>query len=208
MSIISYLAALDGNWMVLANDISMPRVVRLKQNIDQIFPDIERRHIKITNGDATQNNQNLKKYMPFNKILVDAPCSCDSFHVMEDPSMSSWSEAKMRKNSHRQKKLLETSLEMLSNTGELLYCTCSILNGENDEVVEYVLNKAKFKNKFTISDDFTLVINCDYNVVDLHDTIDKSQKKLVLRRTKFGFLILPCDNHGSGPLYFSKFIRV
>ncbi len=76
---------------------------------------------------------------PFDRILVDAPCSSTGVirrhpdikllrRVTDIPAFASV-----------QEQILRSAFSMLAPGGRLLYCTCSLLPSENEEVVERLL---------------------------------------------------------------------
>jgi NOL1/NOP2/sun family putative RNA methylase len=78
----------------------------------------------------------------FDRILVDAPCSCEGRFIMNDPkSFAYWSVRKIKEMSHKQKGLLLNASRLLSPGGILVYATCTFAPEENEEVVDWFLRK-------------------------------------------------------------------
>lgn len=88
----------------------------------------------VTNRDA----KNFKLRNKFDKALVDAPCTAlggeKAAHLRYTPEMS-------RKISGIQKKILINAFDSLKVGGELVYSTCTFAKEENEEVVEFLLEK-------------------------------------------------------------------
>ena len=78
----------------------------------------------------------------FDKVLVDAPCSGEALFYMRDPkSFKPWSQKRVRDLSHTQKVLIYSGVSALKEGGELVYSTCTFSPEENEEVVDWALNK-------------------------------------------------------------------
>ena len=85
-----------------------------------------------------------KFYEYFDKILLDAPCSCEGLFYVNNPrSFSYWKERKVKEMKHKQKKLLASALYALKEGGELVYSTCTFSPEENEEVIDWALEKFK-----------------------------------------------------------------
>jgi len=78
----------------------------------------------------------------FDRILVDAPCSCEGRFIINEPkSFAYWSVRKIKEMSHKQKGLLLNASRLLSPSGILVYATCTFAPEENEEVVDWFLRK-------------------------------------------------------------------
>lgn len=74
----------------------------------------------------------------FDKILLDAPCSA----LGNRPVLRNDISSKMLKSYPViQKKLFQTAVELLKRNGVLVYSTCTVTSGENEEIVLWALNK-------------------------------------------------------------------
>ena len=79
---------------------------------------------------------------PFDKVLVDAPCSSEGrFRTFEPESYAYWSPRKIREMAHKQKGLLLNASRLVKPGGELLYSTCTFAPEENEGVVDWFLKK-------------------------------------------------------------------
>jgi 16S rRNA (cytosine1407-C5)-methyltransferase len=90
----------------------------------------------------------VRKKFPeyFDKILLDAPCSCEArFYVNNPKSFKYWKEKKVKEMMHKQKKLLSAAFYALKEGGILVYSTCTFSPEENEAVIDWFINK--FKNK-------------------------------------------------------------
>lgn len=116
---------------IIANDLNSKRTEILTSNIQ--------RHglmnVIVTNMDGRFFN---KCGMKFDKVLVDAPCSA----VGKDAaSIHKWSRSVVLRLSKLQKELIVSGFQSLTKGGVMVYSTCTTPLEENEEVVEYLLNK-------------------------------------------------------------------
>ena len=80
----------------------------------------------------------------YDRILVDAPCSCEGRFIINEPkSLAYWSVRKIKEMSHKQKGLLLNASRLLSPGGTLVYATCTFAPEENEEVVDWFLRKTE-----------------------------------------------------------------
>ncbi|MBN2482912.1 MAG: RsmB/NOP family class I SAM-dependent RNA methyltransferase [Candidatus Omnitrophica bacterium] len=88
----------------------------------------------------------VRKKFPeyFDKILLDAPCSCEGLFYVHNPhSFKYWKLRKVKEMSHKQKKLIAAAVYALKEGGTLIYSTCTFSPEENEMVIDWVLNKFK-----------------------------------------------------------------
>jgi 16S rRNA (cytosine1407-C5)-methyltransferase len=78
----------------------------------------------------------------FDRVLLDAPCSSESkFHIQNPKSFSYWSLRKIKESQKLQKRLILSAWKSLKKGGVLVYSTCSFAPEENEEVVNFLLQK-------------------------------------------------------------------
>jgi tRNA (cytosine49-C5)-methyltransferase len=86
----------------------------------------------------------------FDRVLVDAPCSCEGRFIINEPkSFAYWSVRKIKEMSHKQKGLLLNASRLLSPGGVLVYATCTFAPEENEEVVDWFLRKTDGRFELT-----------------------------------------------------------
>jgi len=77
----------------------------------------------------------------FDRVLLDAPCSCESRFAPSQPdSCRYWSPRKIKESARKQKGLLRSAADCLRPGGTLLYCTCTFAPEENELVVASLLD--------------------------------------------------------------------
>lgn len=78
----------------------------------------------------------------FDRVLVDAPCSSEGRFNLNDPrTYKYWNIKKRREMSKAQKGLLMSGIRMLKPGGVLVYSTCTFGTEENEEVLQWLLEK-------------------------------------------------------------------
>lgn len=123
---------------VIATDLSAQGLEKLKQNVRRLavtsvkpFPvDLQR---GLTGALAA----------PYDRILVDAPCS--GLGTLRSHPEAKWhrEERDIRRLSKLQKKILRQAAGYLKPGGVLVYSTCTLTREENEEVVEDFLDREK-----------------------------------------------------------------
>ncbi len=80
----------------------------------------------------------------FDKILVDAPCSAEGRFFVNDPrTYKYWRAQKVKEMQRKQKRLLHSAFFALREGGILVYSTCTFSPEENEEVIDWFLEKFK-----------------------------------------------------------------
>jgi len=105
-----------------------------------LMSNLERMEIlnaKLVLGDA----YDAPKHGPFDKILLDAPCTGEGV-IARDPSRKRSRLPRDLALMHRvQVALLDRAIESLKKGGEVVYSTCSIAPEENELVIDAILKK-------------------------------------------------------------------
>ncbi len=77
----------------------------------------------------------------FDRVLLDAPCSCEG-RIGEDPnSLKLWKPARVRRCSTLQGRLIENCYALLAPGGMLVYSTCTLAPEENEGIVDGLLKR-------------------------------------------------------------------
>ncbi len=119
---------------LVANDLSASRLTRLKT----IFQQFDIRATTL-HADASTLFKSIDH--PFDRILLDAPCSSEK-HVWNSPKhLSVWSPNRVKQLAQRQFALLSGLLRALKPGGTLVYSTCAVNPIENEGVVERFLHR-------------------------------------------------------------------
>lgn len=131
------IAALTNNKAhITACEMNAIRAERLKYNIEKQGASSVYCMVK----DA----RNIDDFFSFDQILLDAPCSGSGTLNANDKNLEKYFTQKLIKNSVKaQKALLNKAINILKSGCEMVYSTCSILNCENEEVINNVLKSGK-----------------------------------------------------------------
>ena len=128
------IAALTNNKaMITALEKNKIRAEKLKYNLELQGA----KKVSVLTIDA----RNIDEYFMFDKILLDAPCSGSGTLIRDSINERYFNLDLINNSSKTQINLLEEAIKHLKVGGELIYSTCSILKSENEEVIDYILNK-------------------------------------------------------------------
>ena len=123
---------------LIANEPVRDRFFRLRSVVQLMGAKVK---LSSIDGRRLQAREGL-----FDRILVDAPCSCEGRFLMDDPkSFGYWSVRKIKEMSHKQKGLLLNAGRLLKPGGVMVYATCTFAPEENEEVVDWFLRKTEGK---------------------------------------------------------------
>ena len=155
----SQIAALSNNLaMITAVEKNKKRIERMKYNLDKLGV----KKCNVIQSDA----RHLDDYYSFDKILLDAPCSGSGTLS----NIKEFDNDLLERINKIQKELIDKAITLLAPKGELVYSTCSILKQENEDVINYILNKNDNLELIEISKD-------KYHDIELlPNTIDKALK--------------------------------
>jgi len=127
---------MDNQGILKANEPVRQRLYRLKAVLKLTGTTAQ---LSSTDGRRMQEHGEL-----FNRVLVDAPCSCEGRFIVNEPkSFAYWSVRKIKEMSHKQKGLLLNASRLVSPGGVLVYSTCTFAPEENEEVVDWFLRKTE-----------------------------------------------------------------
>ena len=128
----TYLAQMvNNNAFITACEIDKIRMERLKSNIAKLG-------VTCVNFMCIDSRK-LDDFFRFDQILLDAPCSGSGTLSIYDKSMTKFSKALVYNSSKLQFELLKKALTILKPGHEMIYSTCSILEIENEEVLNKIL---------------------------------------------------------------------
>lgn len=129
-------AAMQNKGIIVALDVKSDRIKNLKNNIERLGA----KNIVVFNKDSRYASDLGVK---FDKVLLDAPCS-GNFCIDKD-----WFEKRelhdFNQKAFIQKSLLKEAVKVLKKKGELVYSTCSLEIEENENVIEWSINKLGVK---------------------------------------------------------------
>ncbi|MBS3071256.1 RsmB/NOP family class I SAM-dependent RNA methyltransferase [Candidatus Pacearchaeota archaeon] len=169
---------------LIANDVKLQRIKILASNLERCG--VTNEVITKSDGAALCRKLKMKNFL-FDKILVDAPCSGEGTFRSMPKTFPAWNIKKIYSLSRIQKNLLENAIEVLKPNGEIVYSTCTHAPEENEEIINYVLEK--FKNIRV--EKITLPVKCRSGITKWNDEIFSDELKNTCR-------IYPQDNNTEG----------
>ncbi|MFA4953295.1 MAG: RsmB/NOP family class I SAM-dependent RNA methyltransferase [Candidatus Pacearchaeota archaeon] len=156
-------ASMNNTGTIIANEVSLGRIKILASNLERCGVT----NCIITRKDGVAFCERIKKYMrlpseaskevavqeleesrrkptgclQFDKILVDAPCSGEGTLRSTPKTYQMWNPKTIFNLSRLQKSLVASAIEILKPNGVLVYSTCTHAPEENEEVVDFILEK-------------------------------------------------------------------
>lgn len=125
---------MENEGVLIANDYTADRMKPLSINLQRMG---------VSNTVVTKmHGQSFKKSgIVFDRILVDAPCSGTGTIRKSLKTLLIWNPAMITRLSMTQKQLIDTAFQVLKVGGTMVYSTCSLEPEEDEEVVDFLLNK-------------------------------------------------------------------
>ena len=124
---------LGENGLLISNEYISSRCRILTGNIERLG---------LQNTVTTcMDTKKLIKYFPglFDLIMCDAPCSGEGMFRKEDIAIDEWSEENVKMCAERQREILENAVPLLSETGYIIYATCTFSLEENEMLIDSFL---------------------------------------------------------------------
>jgi NOL1/NOP2/sun family putative RNA methylase len=131
-------ARLQGEGLLVSNDISVSRAKALVKNIENFGI----KNVIIVSEAPSKLADKWEGY--FDKVLIDAPCSGEGMFRKDQGLIKSWEKEGPEHYIPLQEEILEQGAKMLKPGGKLLYSTCTFDEGENEKVIEAFLRKNPF----------------------------------------------------------------
>ena len=126
----THLAArMQNQGVLVANEIHPRRVRALAENLDRCGVT----HAMLLN--ETPERLATRWEGLFDRVLVDAPCSCEGMFSKEEAAARDWSEEAIRGCARRQSAILDAAAATVRPGGHLLYATCTFAPEENEGVI-------------------------------------------------------------------------
>jgi len=134
----SQLAALmDDTGLLVATDNNLGRLSALRSNTERLGVT----NLAVTVEDARHHSTEPFGAEPYDRALVDAPCSCEGTVRKNPDALAGWSLDHVRGTAGVQKGLLSRALEVTREGGTVVYSTCTFAPEENEAVVDHVLDE-------------------------------------------------------------------
>lgn len=125
-------AKLQGEGVLIANDISNSRAKGLLKNIEVFGIG----NVLVLSEEPGKLEEYFAEY--FDKILIDAPCSGEGMFRKDKKMIKAWEEHGPEFFANIQKSIITQAARMLKPGGMMLYSTCTFDGRENEGSVEYL----------------------------------------------------------------------
>jgi NOL1/NOP2/sun family putative RNA methylase len=132
----SQLAALmNDTGLLVATDKSLGRLSSLRTNAERLGVT----NLAITNEDARRHSLRPFGDEPYDRALVDVPCSCEGTVRKNPGALEEWSLDHVEGIASVQSGLLERAVQATRPGGTVVYSTCTFAPEENEAVLDSVL---------------------------------------------------------------------
>ena len=169
---------LKGTGSLTSNDRSPDRRDRMRRAFESSLPEPWRRNIRITGHDASKWGVYEKGI--YDRILLDAPCSSERHVINSREHLSLWSPSRPKRLQALQYSMFASAMLALKEGGILVYSTCSVNKGEDEDIV------ARFMKKHP------------GEAEELQVSLENGEKR------EYGTIVLPDSAGGRGPLFVAK----
>ncbi len=129
---------MENKGSVLATDISRERIRSLRSNLSRMRVD----NTLAIRMDATQ----LPKFgIQADAVLLDAPCTGEGLIPLDPERKHSRTAEDIMTLAKVQQRLILTAIQLLREGGVLVYATCSFAPEENEEIIDYALQRCSIQ---------------------------------------------------------------
>ncbi|WP_435317701.1 RsmB/NOP family class I SAM-dependent RNA methyltransferase [Haloarchaeobius sp. TZWSO28] len=130
-------AEMEDTGTLVANDNNLGRLSALRFNCERLGVT----NVVVTNQDA--RNYSLKPFdgTEFDRVLVDAPCSCEGTIRKNPDALDNWNMGHVTSVAGIQKGILKRALQVTREGGTVVYSTCTFAPEENEAVLDHVLTE-------------------------------------------------------------------
>jgi NOL1/NOP2/sun family putative RNA methylase len=130
-------ALMDDRGTLVANDVNLGRLAALRSNAERCGVT----NAAVTRQDATNYSLSPVGDEPFDRALVDAPCSCEGTVRKNPEALEGWSLEHVRGIAGTQKGMLRRAVQCTRPGGTVVYSTCTFAPEENEAVLSHVLER-------------------------------------------------------------------
>ncbi|MFB6163649.1 MAG: RsmB/NOP family class I SAM-dependent RNA methyltransferase, partial [Haloarculaceae archaeon] len=125
-------ALMDDAGLLVATDNNLGRISALRSNAERLGVT----NVAVTNEDA--RNHSLKPWggEPYDRALVDVPCSCEGTIRKNPDALDDWSPEHVEGIAGVQKGILRRAIEVTREGGTVVYSTCTFAPEENEAVLD------------------------------------------------------------------------
>jgi len=138
-------ALMDDRGLLVGNDNNLGRLSALRHNAERLGVT----NLVVTNQDARnfslkplgENAADDRGIDAFDRVLVDAPCSCEGTIRKNPDAFDTWSLDHVHSVAGVQKGILRRAIQATRPGGTVVYSTCTFAPEENEAVLDHVLGE-------------------------------------------------------------------
>jgi len=130
-------ALMDDSGTLVANDNNLGRLSALRSNAERCGVT----NAVVTKQDARNSSLKPVGNEPFDRTLVDAPCSCEGTIRKNPDALDEWTRSHVEGIAGVQKGILKRAVEVTREGGTVVYSTCTFAPEENEAVLDFVLGE-------------------------------------------------------------------
>jgi NOL1/NOP2/sun family putative RNA methylase len=128
-------ALMDDRGLLVATDDNLGRLSALRSNTERLGVT----NVAVTNEDARVHSLSPFGGEPYDRALVDVPCSCEGTVRKNPDTLDEWTLDHIRGIAGAQKGILRRAVQATRPGGTIVYSTCTFAPEENEGVLDYVL---------------------------------------------------------------------
>ena len=137
-------ALMDDRGLLVGNDNNLGRLSALRHNAERLGVT----NLVVTNQDARnfslkplgEGHDDPTAVDAFDRVLVDAPCSCEGTIRKNPDAFDTWSLDHVHSVAGVQKGILRRAVQATRPGGVVVYSTCTFAPEENEAVLDHVLD--------------------------------------------------------------------
>jgi len=130
-------AAMEDRGTLVANDSNLGRLAPLRSNAQRLGVT----NAVVTHRDARNLSMDPFAVDAFDRVLVDAPCSCEGTIRKNPDALTEWSREYVDSVAALQRDILRRAVAVTRPGGTVVYGTCTFAPEENEAVVDAVLGE-------------------------------------------------------------------
>lgn len=143
LAVLDLCAAPGGKSTLLATILSETSFILCNEVIKSRYPILRENLIKWGYQNVHSLSQDSQDFAGlegfFDLVLVDAPCSGEGLFRKDKKAIAEWSPDSVQRCAARQKRILADAVKTVKPGGNLLYCTCTYNDLENEENAAWLL---------------------------------------------------------------------
>ena len=129
-------ALMDDSGVLVATDNNIGRLSALRSNAERLGVT----NLAITHEDARQHSLKPFSNQPYDRVLVDVPCSCEGTIRKNPGAFDNWTLEHVKGIAGVQKRILERAVQTTRTGGTVVYSTCTFAPEENEAVLQFALD--------------------------------------------------------------------